>query len=242
MIEDNEKFREEQLRSIPDIKAKALHYVFENNMISDDGLWLEFGVYQAASLNRMAKYTDKPIIFGFDSFEGLPEAWEGRLDGVWGAGAFGLQGVMPKVPAHVTLIKGWYKDTIPEFNKKNSDPIALLHIDSDIYSSASQILHGLVSRIANNSIVVFDELVGYPGYEHHEWKAWWEFVNAYGVTFEWIGSNPSRSVPINEMRVSKGTQLFDADRTDNHPKNNISPAWENVALKIVNNPYFGRPK
>ncbi len=69
-----------ELQNIPDLYAKALHHVFEHGLVPDDGLWLEFGVHAGGTINRIAKYTTKTI-YGFDSFEGLPQDWSGRIDG-----------------------------------------------------------------------------------------------------------------------------------------------------------------
>jgi hypothetical protein len=161
----------DRLEEIPDVFAKAINYVFENNLVSDDGLWLEFGVHAGGTLNRIAKYTERPIVFGFDSFEGLPEDWSGRLEpnGVsYPKGTFSLGGWMPAVPSHVSLVKGWYKDTLPPFLAKHKDSVAFLHVDSDIYSSAKDIFNHLKTRIRHNCTIVFDELVGYPAFEQHE--------------------------------------------------------------------------
>lgn len=230
---------EHELKSIPDLKGKALHHVFEQEMVSDNGLWLEFGVYMGGSIRRMASRTSKPIIFGFDSFEGLPEAWE-RPDawmGRWDVGSFDLGGRMPKVPPHVTLIKGWYENTVPVFShriRKEGLSISLLHIDSDIYSSCSHILNGLVKSLGAGAIVVFDELVGYENFEKHEWKAWWEFVEKYDISFEWIGGNRSRLIdPLPPIRGVR----FDSDRVGANAEA-VSPSWENVAVRITDNPYF----
>lgn len=230
---------EEELAKIPDLHAKALHYVFENNMISDMGMWLEFGVYNGGTINRMSKYTNKNIIFGFDSFYGLPEEWTGRSGGPWPAGSFDLHGRIPWVAPNIKLYPGWYKDTIPQYvNDYPKSPITFLHVDSDIYSSAKEIFSGLGEYLIDGAIIVFDELVDYSSFEIHEWKAWWEFVDANGVSFNWIGGNRSRSVPQNLIRTKTHPNqvFFDEDRTDYSPKNNISPAWENVALRIVHNP------
>jgi hypothetical protein len=101
---------------IPDLYYKALHYVFENNLVAQNGLWLEFGVCYGGSINRIARYT-KNKIYGFDSFIGLPEKWS-RIDNsgvTYPEGAFSLGGNLPKVVENVELIKGWFKDTLPVF-------------------------------------------------------------------------------------------------------------------------------
>ena len=33
-----------ELNNIPDLFSKALNYVFENKLVEQNGLWLEFGV------------------------------------------------------------------------------------------------------------------------------------------------------------------------------------------------------
>src|SRR5512137_995035 len=74
-----------------------------------DGLIVEFGVYQGASINVIAKANPKCIIHGFDSFVGLPGKWERGLN-TYEAGHFSVNGAMPRVPANVKLHKGWFKD------------------------------------------------------------------------------------------------------------------------------------
>lgn len=220
-----------ELQKIPDIYAKALHYVFENNMVPDDGLWLEFGVHAGGTINRIAKYTTKTI-YGFDSFEGLPQDWAGRIESngvTYPKGTFSLGGWMPAVAPNVQLIKGWYNNVLPGFMAQHPEPIAFLHMDSDIYSSTKEIFNYTAKKIKNGCIIVFDELVGYTGFEQHEWKAWWEFVDTYKIDFEWIGGNASK-----EIRVSN-KPAFDAGRP---PTENISPSHENCAVRIINNPFY----
>lgn len=68
--------------------------------VSTAGLYLEFGVWAGRSINYFARRA--PVIYGFDSFEGLQEDWSG-----WSfpKGSFALKGRLPKVRPNVHLIK-----------------------------------------------------------------------------------------------------------------------------------------
>jgi len=74
--------------------------------------------------------------------------------------------------------------------------LSLLHIDSDLYSSAHTVLQSLGDRIRNGTIIVFDELVNFPAYREQEFRALYEFLNIEGGRkAEWIGSMcPARVV------------------------------------------------
>ncbi len=224
--------RLDQLNDIPDLYYKPINYVFENNMVSDNGLWLEFGVYVGGTINRIAKFSKNSKIFGFDSFEGLPEDWYGRTDYTFSKGTFNMSGTLPKVDPNVNLIKGWFSDTLPIFIQKYNEPITFLHIDSDIYSSTKDIFRYLTPQISDGCIIVFDEMVGYPGFQFNEWKAWWEFVDENRILFEWIGGNKSNK--IKEQAHQSGL-IFDFDCPN---KINVSPSYENVAVKIIKNPFW----
>ena len=53
-------------------KYDGFDYAFDAAQL--DGLILEFGVAQGASIRKLASMTDQ-VIHGFDSFQGLPESW-----------------------------------------------------------------------------------------------------------------------------------------------------------------------
>ena len=70
--------------------------------------------------------------YGFDSFEGLPEAWTLGAK----AGAFSIGGNLPPVRGNVRLTKGFFEQTLPGFVAQHrGETIALLHVDCDLYSS-----------------------------------------------------------------------------------------------------------
>jgi hypothetical protein len=121
-----------------------------------DGLFLEFGVREGDSINYIAHIISPHIIYGFDSFEGLPETWERKRDGSlnYEAGTFTVEKI-PEVRANVVLIKGWFSDTLPLFANNELDKVAFINIDSDLYSSARTVLTVLNKQIVNgyNSVL-----------------------------------------------------------------------------------------
>ena len=158
-----------------------------------DGIYIELGVCTGGSINHIASLVYWDLIYGFDSFEGLPEDWI-RDDlyipkGIW---AFPEPVVLPYVLPNVKLIRGWFKDTLPEFVQRmgTERPIAFLHVDCDIYSSTACALTVLAPLIQEGTIIVFDEFYHYPGYENHEFKAFNEFLEAYSFKAEYLAYNP----------------------------------------------------
>jgi len=155
-----------------------------NKVNSKSGLYLEFGVNKGASINYISKLIGENTIYGFDSFEGLPEKW---LPG-WKVGAFDQGGKLPSVNKNVKLIKGWFDKTLPEFIEHHKDEkCALIHIDSDLYSSAKCVLSLLKNNIEKGTIIMFDELVGQINWqEDDEYRALKEFLEETGYHFKYI--------------------------------------------------------
>ena len=147
-------------------KPKLWDYVA--TQVPKTGLMMECGVWKGTSINHFAKRFPDRTLYGFDSFEGLSEAWAGMYHQ---AGHFDLKGQLPEVEPNVVLTKGWVDDTLPPFFKENKDKIAYLHVDTDTYSPASTILKLAKSRLVPGSIVQFDELIGYPHWEKGEYQA-----------------------------------------------------------------------
>lgn len=176
------------IQNIPYITRHPLKHVFEELQTKHkpDTLWLEFGVATGNSINYISKFT-QDTVYGFDSFEGLPEKWRDGFD----KGAFNLDGNTPCVNSNVTLVKGWFDHTLPDFIKTQNKKVSFIHMDADLYSSTKCIFDNLKNYIDNDCIIVFDELVNYPGFdgETGELKAFYEFITENKVDYEWIGMN-----------------------------------------------------
>ena len=149
------------------------------------GVIAEFGVWKGESINFFARNCPKAKVFGFDSFEGLEEDWYGfRLQ----KGFFSTNGQLPKCERNVTLIKGWFEDTLPKFCLElQQEKIQLLHMDADTYKPTAYVLNSLTKNLGKGTIVIFDEYFGYPNFRLHEFKAWQELVNSEGLKYRYIG-------------------------------------------------------
>ena len=63
--------------------------------------------------------------------------------------------------------------------------------------------------IDEGTVVVFDELINYPGFEAHEWKAWREFAAEFRVSFRvlFVASRPKNETELAEEPVYDETGL-----------------------------------
>lgn len=144
---------------------------------------LEFGVNSGTTIKQLRdRLPDTYKLFGFDSFEGLPENWSGT----WAKkGDMSTNGVVPAIDG-VYFYKGWFKDTIPAY-KQIAQPISLLHVDCDLYSSTIDVLYGLREYILPGTILVFDEWYynhkDIPENRQHEQKAFYEWVNEFSIEY-----------------------------------------------------------
>ena len=179
-------FEEAHLTEVPKFKSRADLYAHVLSQAKvPDGLNLEFGVYKGVSINRLAGLRPDLKFHGFDSFRGLPEAWNaGALKG-----AFSVDGKLPAVRDNVELVVGFYETSLPPFAAANAGRrIAFLHVDCDLYSSTKTVLFTLRDMIGEGTVIVFDEYFNYPNWQNSgECKAFMEFVVAAGIRYEFIG-------------------------------------------------------
>jgi hypothetical protein len=176
------------VQDIPNIHTNPLVFTINKLKENDtnDTLWLEFGVYKGISINLIAENTNKTV-YGFDSFEGLPEDWRPKYE----KGFFSLEGNMPSVRSNVVLIKGLFQDTLKEFLLQQNKKISFIHIDSDLYSSAKYILDTCKPYFSERCYIVFDELVNFEYFEssQSELMALYDFLVETKIEYEWVGMN-----------------------------------------------------
>lgn len=147
-----------------------------------DGVVIELGVRHGTSIRHIAERVGESMqVFGFDSFQGLPEAWGGLP-----RGAYSTDGKLPEVPANVELRAGWFEDTLPAFAAREARPIRFMNVDCDLYSSTASAFTALGPKLVPGSVVVFDEYLANPGWETEEHRAWLEAVETFGIAFDYV--------------------------------------------------------
>ena len=163
--------------AFPDLMATLRHAL---SLAPADGLALEFGVWSGTTLRVIADARHGEV-YGFDSFQGLPEDWRTGFP----AGIFEVDG-LPEVPG-AELVVGLFSDSLPGFLAEHSGPVSFLHVDCDLYSSTRTVLEHVGPRLRPGSIVLFDEYLNHPGWQEHEFRAWREYVDATGIGFRYRG-------------------------------------------------------
>jgi hypothetical protein len=179
--------KKETLQYIKDNMADAPYFEkhpqlveFVVNAASLPGLYLEFGVGRGKSIRWIGSHADRTV-HGFDSFEGIPEYWNGNP-----VGAF-AQSKLPNVPDNVKFQVGMFDETIPGFLAEHDEPVSLLHVDCDLYSSTVTIFEAFGPRLQPGAVILFDEYYNFPRWQEHEFRAFQEFVAKSGVEYEYIG-------------------------------------------------------
>jgi Macrocin-O-methyltransferase (TylF) len=174
-------------RAMPDaVGLDSQRELIEHSLqaVHIDGHYLEFGVFTGGTIRFLARRIGARTIHGFDSFEGLPEAWAGFN---LGGKAFNMKGRLPRVPNNVRLYRGYFDTSLPKWLDDHPGQIAFMHLDCDLYSSTKTIFNLIGARITTGTVILFDEYFNYPNWEQHEFKAFQEFVTYHQVKYTYLG-------------------------------------------------------
>lgn len=154
------------------------------------GDYIEFGVSQGTSMACMHRVLTKlklnnVRLFGFDSFEGMPESAAVEDEGTWTPGQFASTIEETKdflnkenVGWHRTfLIKGWFENTL---NTQTTErygirKASIIMVDCDIYSAAKASLNYSLPLIEDHAVVFFDDWR--DDAKFGEFRAFSEFLN-----------------------------------------------------------------
>lgn len=173
----------------------AWKLLVEEDPTAATGAFLEFGVYYGTSLACMYEALEdlgfgSVRMFGFDSFEGLPESADKEPASPWLPGQYRSSLGMTRsylrkrgVPAgRVVLEKGWFSETLtPDMRERHGITRAsFLMVDCDLYSSAREALAFAAPLLGPRTIIYFDDwdAAGMADKREGERRAFEEFLAA----------------------------------------------------------------
>ena len=126
---------------------------------------IELGVFKGDSLNFLSRNIKQLEWHGFDSFEGLPENWDIGPNVIHKER---FKTDLKKLKFYNSKIhKGWFKDTVPEFIKKDltqQKKISFINFDCDLFSSTYETLIILNKHIVADTILRFDDFCDWRDY------------------------------------------------------------------------------
>ncbi|CAK9064564.1 26S proteasome non-ATPase regulatory subunit 13 [Durusdinium trenchii] len=182
--------------------ARPERYGLRPAPLNPHGLWLEFGVGSgkttaAIAMQMRALVGQSATLHGFDSFQGLPSDWDYTH---LGAGTFSTGGQVPphllEMP-NVRIHMGLFSETLGDLDEFGTTPVAFAHIDVDIFPSAIEVLSRIACQLMAGSVLVYDELVNYVGFElSGEYRAWEYVASTYGIGWQYAGMYWQQAVPI----------------------------------------------
>ena len=91
------------------------------------------------------------------------------------------------------LVKGKVQETLLEFLKKNAPKISFVHIDLDTYESTKYVLTKIKDYVSKDTIILFDELYNFTGWDVGEYKALQETFNDKEYKFIAFSKNGSQA-------------------------------------------------
>jgi O-methyltransferase len=136
--------------------------------------YLEFGVWRGESLQLWAQLNQSPDtrLFGFDTFEGLPENW-----GAIPKGTFSLQGQVPELSdRRIRLIKGLFQKTLyPFLASYHRASRVVVHVDCDLYTSTLFCLALMDRFLRRGDVLIFDDFYSLD----HEFDAFLDYSRSF---------------------------------------------------------------
>jgi predicted esterase len=142
---------------------------YGRNSIGD---YLEFGVYNGTSLTSTFRETEamglrQMRLFGFDSFQGLPEAAATDDEGKWKPGAWRSELEFTEAVldaegvdrSRTFLVPGWFSETCnaETAHRYNITKASVIMVDCDIYTSTKEALDFCAPFIKDQALMLFDD-------------------------------------------------------------------------------------
>ena len=164
-------------------RYQLFEYIIHTAGLKDTPIdYIEFGVSAGNSIKWWAEHITHPDsrLYGFDTFEGLPEDW-----GTFRKGDMNSQ--LPLIDdERIIFIKGLFQETVPTFIGRQHDQKRrkVIHFDADLFSSTLYALTSMAPLLQSGDILFFDEF----NVPNHEFLAFKMFTESYYITPKLLGA------------------------------------------------------
>lgn len=161
-------------------------FVTYNNIPGD---YYEFGVYRPRTMIWVGKlfeqYGNPVKLWGFDSFEGLPDPkgdktflpfYKGQYAYTWESADRDLTKAKIK---DYELIKVWF-DKLQDL-KEDFPRACMVLVDCDLYESTRDVLEFMRDKIGPGTLLLFDDWYTCKNWEGGEQKAFYEWKDKYNI-------------------------------------------------------------
>lgn len=186
---------------IHNYRTWILDYIKENNIDVSSFDMYQFGIYSGNTyvyiFEEMANRNIMPNkVWGFDSFEGLPNAEARWKKGQFNAKEFhkndNIESIIKSILDRVTpiqaertkMIPGFFKDVLTtELAGQGMKQASWIDVDVDVYSSTVELLDFMVSNnlVRVGTIISYDDWSGTEEYKGGESLAHKEFCENHGI-------------------------------------------------------------
>lgn len=144
-----------------------------------DGAIIECGTWRGGMIAGIGQLFNQPNreYYLFDSFEGLPEPtkedgdrafeWQADttsdeyFDNCSAEMSFAEEATKLAGMKNVNIIKGWFNETLPNYDKNKK--IAILRLDGDWYDSTMQCLENLYDSVVIGGLIIIDDYYAWDG-------------------------------------------------------------------------------
>jgi hypothetical protein len=167
-------------KKIPIIKNKTKLYDIAISTLLVFNYY-EFGVGAGNNIKHF-NVIGSGNLYGFDCFNGLPERWGNLSAGTYKFNKPDIQGVK--------IIEGLFVNTL---DKVRYESPMIINIDSDLYSSAMQVLCYISKYLHTNDLIIFDEF----NVPMSEFKAYLDWCKIYNIPHKIVaGTNNLKQILI----------------------------------------------
>ncbi len=123
------------------------------------GIFVEVGVYKGGSLKELAEVAGDRLVFGFDTFTGLPEEYDGDDEpheaNDFDDTSFEAVCELFKDNPNVFLVQGLFPESA--VNSIMAEQISFVHLDMDFWRGTLDALVFLWPRMVPGGIILFDD-------------------------------------------------------------------------------------